>query len=343
MLKLATFLLSLFLGISQVWGQSGGRRSFEFVNIPSNALLMGVGGVNVSLVEADVNLMYSNPALVGDSLAGDLSFSYMGYFADVSMGTISYAGQVGSSGVWHVGVQHLNLGSIDGYDEAGNFMDVFGSGETALTIGKSHQAGNFRMGANVKFLQSNLAGFRASALVLDLGGAFVHPEKDIVVGIAMKNMGVRLTDYSDDTQSRLPFDLQAGLSFKPEYMPVRFSFTAYNLVRGDLSYFDPNSTISPGESPSGAFDRVFRHVAIGTQWLLGPKVQARIGYNHLVRRDLRVLNAGGMSGISLGMSLRTRVFEFAYTRGGYHVAGGSDTITITGNMHAMGRKKNVIH
>jgi hypothetical protein len=343
MRKILVFSIFIMVLAGHVLGQSGGRRSFEFVNIPSHALLMGTGGVNVSLLNQDVNMLFSNPALVGDSLNGHLSFTYMGYFADVNMGTISYAQEIGKTGLWHIGVQHLNLGTIDGYDEAGNFMDIFGSGETALAIGKSHQAGNYRMGANMKILQSNLAGFRASALVFDLGGTFVHPEKDFVAGIAMKNMGVRLTDYSDDTNSRLPFDLQAGVSFKPQHMPVRFSFTAYNLVRGDLSYFDPNSTISPGESAPGTFDKVFRHVAIGTQWLLGPRVQARLGYNHLVRRDLRVVNGGGMSGISLGISLRTSIFEFAYTRGGYHVAGGSDVLTITGNMHAIGRKKYVIH
>ena len=63
------------IGNSQIGGQS----SFEFVNIPSNPRLTGLGGINVSLADEDINFSFSNPALNSDTLSGLASFSYLDY------------------------------------------------------------------------------------------------------------------------------------------------------------------------------------------------------------------------------------------------------------------------
>lgn len=323
-----------------VFGQAGGQRSMEFLSIPSNAIVNGLGGVNVSLADKDVNLFLSNPALVSDSLEGSISVSYLDYFADISYANLAYAHRFDKLGTFFIGLQNLSLGEIDGFDPSGNAIGAFKSNEFAITVGHSHQVNHFRLGANLKFAGSNVAGFRASALLMDLGGVFIHPNKDFRVGMVMKNIGFILSDYTTTSGSKVPFDFQIGTSFKPAHTPFRLSFTFYNLYKGDISYFDPAGNLNATtEAPSTA-DKVLRHMVFGTELLLSKNVNVRFGYNHLVRRELRLTDVSGGAGFSFGFMFRVKAFEFAYSRGGYHPAGGTNSFTVTSNLNYLIKKNN---
>jgi hypothetical protein len=49
---------------------AGQTKSFEFLNVPGNATLSSLGGVNVSSANQNVNFFQSNPALAGDTTNG---------------------------------------------------------------------------------------------------------------------------------------------------------------------------------------------------------------------------------------------------------------------------------
>ncbi len=93
MLKKCLGLIWLFPVM--VSAQVGGQNSYEFLNIPVNPRLVALGGVNVSIADEDVNMGFSNPALNGDTLSGLVSFSYLDYFADVSVVSAMYQHQAG--------------------------------------------------------------------------------------------------------------------------------------------------------------------------------------------------------------------------------------------------------
>src|SRR6187402_496502 len=82
------FFLSLSGSLS---AQIGGQRSYEFLNVPANARLAALGGINTSLVDRDINFLFSNPALISDSLAGFASASYQFYVADIGQSGFAYA------------------------------------------------------------------------------------------------------------------------------------------------------------------------------------------------------------------------------------------------------------
>ena len=73
--------LSVFVLISNLL--SAQTRSFEFLNLPGNATLSALGGVNVSSANQNVNFFQSNPALAGDTTNGWSSASYLFYFANI--------------------------------------------------------------------------------------------------------------------------------------------------------------------------------------------------------------------------------------------------------------------
>ena len=55
-------IILFFLSYVQSTAQIGGKRTFELLRHPSNARIAGIGGINVSLKDKDVNLIHSNPA-----------------------------------------------------------------------------------------------------------------------------------------------------------------------------------------------------------------------------------------------------------------------------------------
>lgn len=330
---IAGLILLPILGFSQL----GGQNSFNYVNIPSNARLVGLGGVNVSLADEDINLAFSNPALNGDTLSGLASFSYLDYFADVSVLTAIYQHDFGKAGSWFIGVNHVNYGSFDSYDASGTDLGTFNAGDTQIILGRSHTIGVFRIGASLKFLNSSIGGFSSSAMALDLGGTFKHPKKQFTAALVLKNLGAVISDYTITSNSELPFDVQLGMTFKPEHMPVRFTLTGYNLTDGNISYFNSNPIFE--EEKPGDLDNALRHLNVGAELLLTKNINIRFGYNHLVRQELKLPNSGGGAGFSYGLMFRVKAFEFAYGRGGYHAAGGSNNFTLTMNTNRILKKR----
>ena len=320
-------MLGWFLLSSSVYAQPGGQNSFDFLNVPNHARLNALGGVNVSLRDRDVNFFTSNPALNSDSLDGFASASYQAYVARIGHASVAYQHPFSKLGSLTFGVQHINYGSIQGYDPNGIETSEFNSSETSLFVSKSHTVGNFRMGATIKGAFSNLAGFRATAILADVGGLFVHPKQAFSAGLVFKNIGAVIADYGSDN-TRVPFDVQLGLTFKPAHMPVRFSFTGYKLSK-DVSYFNSDRG---GERP-GAVKKVLQHLNFGSEILIHRNVNILVGYNYLIHETLKLTTGGGSAGFSFGFSATIKSFEFVASRSAYVAGAGSYSFTVSSNMN----------
>ena len=324
-----TFISLLCMITTTAFAQLGGKKSFEFLNVPNNARLAALGGINVSLADRDVNSMFSNPTLVGDTLTGFASASYQFYVADVGQTTAAYAHKFRKIGTLTFGVQYLNYGQIKSYDATGADIGTYRSGESALVVSKSHQISNFRFGVALKMAFSSIAGYRANALMMDIGGLFVHPQQDFTVGLTIKNVGFVMSDYSETSTSRLPFDVRIGATLKPEHMPLRFSLAAYNLT----DRYDSNEPSDGDEA--GSVTKIFRHINFGAEVLLHRNFNLMVGYNYLVHQELKLENAGGIAGISFGFSATIRSFEFVFSRSAYMVGNAGYTFTISKNIETL--------
>lgn len=332
------FLLGVMIvGSSNTIAQFTSPASFEFLSIPQHARLAGLSGVNVSYANKDQNFLFSNPALVGDTLSGMFSANYLFHVADIGQATFVATKTFNKVGTISFGIQHINYGQIEAYDATGAPAGTFNSGETALVISKSHQLSNFRLGINMKTVFSNLAGFRASALIFDLGGVFLHPTQDLTIGLVLKNLGFRLSDYSETSTSKLPFDVQAGVTYKPEHMPVRFSVTTYNLATpGDL--FDDSNA----EDTSGTLDKVMRHFTFGAEILFHRSVHGLIGYNFLRQTELKAASGGGGSGFSYGIMVKVKTFDFGISSSRYSIGNSNYTFSVAANMDRLIFKRTVL-
>jgi hypothetical protein len=306
-----------------VFAQTAGKQSFQFLNVSNNARLSALGGVNVSLSDQDLNFFYSNPALVSDTLNKWGSVSYQLYVGDIAQATFSYSYNFKKVGMLTMGVQHLGYGNVKGYDASGTQTGDFKSGETAIYVSKSHQINNFRLGVNLKAAFSNIAGYRADALLIDLGGTFINPKKNFTIGLLMKNLGVVLSDYSETSKTKLPFDLQFGLTFKPEHMPLRISLTGYNLMQSSVTF--------PDGEKKGTFDKVLRRFNFATEILIHKNVELMVGYNYRIHQELKLSSAGGGAGISFGFLVKIKAIEFAFSRSGFVAGSAGYSFTVSAN------------
>ncbi|MFC2124669.1 type IX secretion system protein PorQ [Bacteroidota bacterium] len=329
-------LLVAFIPLTTT-GQIGGQNVFEYLNIPNNTRLAGLGGVGVAIMDWDVNAIFSNPASLNPEMDKHLSFNYLTYYANISLNSLAYAHEIEEIGMFSMGLSKIGYGKIDSYDPSGNPLGDFDTGEWMIQTGYARAINNFSMGSNIRLAISNIAGYRATALLLDIGGVFKHPEEDLRFGLVFKNVGFMISDYLDVSNSSLPFDVQTGMSYKPKYMPVRFHLTAYQLGTGDITYHNPDD---PGDlDVPGTFDKVMSHIGLGGEFLISRNVNLRFGYNHLIRQELRLENTSGGAGFSGGFMFRIKAFEFSYTRSWYHVSGGINQFGLTSDFSSLFRKK----
>jgi hypothetical protein len=329
-----------------VQAQIGGQEVFSFLRMPTTARTMGLGGVNISSGwEQDVNMAAANPGLLSKEQSGVGSINYLPVYGGIQHTQVAYNQIFKGSGVFGANLQYLNYGKLDETDAAGNVIGSFQVSEYALGITHARTSGAFSVGMTLKLAGSNLANYSAYAVMADLGGVFKHPQHDLTFALTVKNLGAVFKRYAPDSQLLLPLDVQLGGSFKPKNMPVRFSLTAQRLTRFDIAYNDPaqnfqldlNGNRIPKEISFA--DKVFRHFVFGAELILSKNFNLRGGYNYLIRRELRLDNTSGGAGFSFGLMLKIKQFEFAYSRGGYHAAGGANCLTLSVNTKSFVRKE----
>lgn len=329
--RLALLLVFACCVSAEMFAQIGGQHAFEFLRQPFHARIAALGNDNISSGKDDVNMLVSNPALMSQMSNRSLGFNYRFVSVNAHLAYVSYVDSIPlTSGKWGVGIQHLNHGTFEGYDDAGNPTVDFTAADISLGGYYAQQVSNFSFGSGIKWVYSQMAGLGQSALLLDLASSFIHPEQDLVVAATVSNLGFFTSRINTDEQASLPFDIKLGASYKPQYMPIRFSVTAYRLANWELVYYEPN--LDPDLKP-GTVDNIFRHMVFGSELILSKAINLRLGYNHLVRRELALDEHGLLTGFSFGGEFKTKRFVFAYARSIYHTAGGGHTFSIISNLN----------
>ncbi len=332
-----TFLLSFLFFSHSLPAQIGGKKAYQFLSLPYNARVAGLGGINITLLQKDVNMFLQNPALMEQENSKQFSLNYTNFYAGINYTALAYAQHCKKlNGMLGFGLQYLNYGTMEETDATGTVLGTFTANDFAMSVAYSHKYKNFLFGGTVKLLGSQLASYNAYALGFDFGAVFKHPEKDFTVGIAIKNIGFSLKNYTPEKQSPLPLDAQIGVSFKPSGMPFRFSFTLHHLQKWNIAY---EQNVNQDFQEAGFLDQFARHLVIGGELLIHKAFQVRFGYNHLINRELKLAEVTKLVGFSIGFALKTKAFEFAYSRGSYHAAGGRNYLTLSLNFNTLLKKK----
>ena len=150
---------------------------------------------------------------------------------------------------------------------------------------------------------------------------------------------MQLKPYTAGNREKLPFEIQAGISKKPQHVPFRISVIAENLERWNLLYEDTITVITidpttqqPEKEKKHIVDNTLRHIVVGGEFLITKNFNIRLGYNYQRRKELKVESRPGMAGFSLGAGFKISKFNISYAWSSYSIAGGSNTFSIITNL-----------
>ena len=323
---LGRFLVYLLLLVSVRTGFAqplGGQRVFSFLDLPTHARVAALGGQVATATQPSAPYFQNNPALADSLPANQLSISLMPYLAAAKYYTLQYGLPVkpraDHRASWAIGMQYLSYGQFDLTDPAGNKLGTFTANDYALGLTHTRTEGNFTLGATIKAVGSSIETYSAFGILADFGGVWRHPKRELTFGLTAKNVGYLVKNYGP-TSADLPFDLQAGVTFKPVHAPIRLTVTAHHLQRFDISYNDPNLNVrydlsgNPIPTTVSTFEQAARHLSIGAELLFSRNVQFLIGYNHQKRQEGRLTTGSATAGISFGAMVQARGFQLTYAR-----------------------------
>ncbi|MFV5693306.1 type IX secretion system protein PorQ [Flavobacterium sp. LT1R49] len=335
--KLLSYSLVFICTVS--YSQIGGKYTYQFLNLVTSPRQAALGGKTVTIYDDDVNQVNFNPATLNPDMDNHLALNYGSYYKEVTYGTASYAYTYDRHlQTFQAGVNYVNYGNFDGYDENGQTTASFTGSEIALSFGYAYNIPNttIHLGANVKLISSNLESYSSFGGAIDIGALFIDERNEVNWGLAIRNIGTQITTYNG-TNEKLPLEIIAGVSQELENVPIRWHLTLENLQQWNIAFSNPEraETSIDGSSTDekvSVINNALRHVIMGVELFPKKAFNIRVGYNFRRAEELRLLEQRNFSGVSLGFGLKMNKLKFNYSYSKYTLAGNTSLFGLTINL-----------
>ncbi len=330
------YITGLFalLGILSATAQDGSS-AYSFLNIPTSTHIYGLGGVNISTIEDDINITDQNPALLGLEMDKQLGLGYMRYLGESDFANVKYASKAGERGAWSVGLRYLGYGEMTATEADGTITGTFTAKDIAFNAAYSHDINDrLRGGINIKYIYSSYDDYSAMALATDLGINYYNPDKDLSLSLVVANLGGQVKRFNE-AYDRLPIDVRLGWTQSFGTLPFRFSITAWNLTKWKLPYYEVgDGTID--EEPELKEDfksNLFRHLIFAADFVPNERFHLGIGYNYKTRTDMRTYSRNFFSGFSVAAGLNVKKFGFGIALSQPHTGATTFMFNLTANIN----------
>ena len=307
------FVLTLIstLFTCMLWAQES-QTEYNFLRLPVSAHAAALGGDNITIIEDDPALMFSNPALASSVSDKTIGLSYMNYMSGANYMGASYTKALGEKGTIAGGVQYMNYGKMKEYDQNNTQIGTFNASEIAIEGIFSYElAHNLVGGITAKFINSYIGNYSSMAVGVDLGLNWFEPDHQWSVSVVAKNLGGQIKAY-EENYGKMPMDVQVGVSKTFAALPVRLSAT---LV--DLTHYDY---------------RFINHLNLGADILLSDNIWVGGGYNFRRADEMTIgtnedSSAHG-AGFSVGGGINLERFKLNLAYGKYHAASSSVLVNL---------------
>lgn len=331
--------ITIFLCCSVSYSQIGGKYVYQFLNLVTSPRQAALGGKTITIYDQDVNQVNFNPATLNEEMDNHLAINYGNYYKEVTYGTASYAYTYDRHlQTFQAGVNYVNYGNFEGYDENGQPTSEFTGSEIALSFGYAYNIPNttIHLGANAKFISSNLETYNSLGGAVDIGALFIDEKNDVNWGLVVRNIGTQFKSYSG-TSEKLPLEIIAGVSQELSNVPIRWHLTLENLQQWNIAFSNPvraeasidgNST----EEKVSIVNNALRHVIMGVELFPKKAFNLRLGYNFRRAEELRILEQRNFSGLSVGFGLKMNKLKFDYSYSKYTAAGNTSLFGLTINL-----------
>lgn len=302
-----------------------GDDGFAILRLPTSSRVSALGGYSVSLVEPDPSLVFHNPALLGGETDGKLNVNYMNYIADVNVGSVVFTKLFRERSAWGIGATYINYGIMKEMTALNEQLGTFSMQDIGLHAFYSYDLSeNWRGGLSMKALYSTIAEYYSFGLAVDAGLSYFHSERDLSIGIALKNIGAQLKPYEDIRQN-IPWDLQLGVTKRMAHAPIRFSVTAMYLNQWKFNPVDRTSTDDKGER---FLETAFKHLVFGVEFLPSENLWLGVGLNPKIRKDMALSSGNGLGGFTVGGGVHVSRFDISAAVARYHPSATSFMLSI---------------
>jgi len=300
------FTLMAFLSLSALSRAQEGKLGYQFLHIPVSAHSAALGGVNISIIEDDASMMWTNAALMTNVSDNSIVLSYNSYIRSSNLMSAGYTKTIGERGVWALGAQMLDYGKMDETDEQGTVLGTFSAKDLNFQTSFSYLLSDEWSGAiTAKVLLSNYANYSSTALGADLALNYFDDVRGFSFSAVGRNFGGQIKSlYDDGSKESLPFDLALGVSKDFANAPLRVSVTA-----DDLTHWDDVKFI--------------QHFVLGMDILPTKNLWLAVGYNFRRAHEMKVANKSQWAGLTLGAGLNVKKFKVGVAYGKYHIAASS--------------------
>ena len=309
--------------------------AYNYLNVPTSSHAYALGGVNISVVDDDINLYEQNPALLGPEVEMQAGVSYMRYLGNSNFMSARFAKEAGEHAAWSAGITYFGYGKMRGMDQSGVETGEFNVSDIAFSGQYSHDFNDrLRGGITMKFLYSNYEQYSAFAIAADLGVNYYNPDKDLSLSAVVKNLGGQVKRFNDH-YDRLPWDVQLGYSQSLKGGPFRVSVTAYGLTKWHLPYYkreDSNDANSALVKKDAFISNLFRHLVFGLDYAPGDKFYVALGYNHRTKTDMSTFARNFISGFSAGAGLKSSKFRVGVALAQPHTGGFTFMVNLAVNI-----------
>lgn len=334
-------LIFLLFGIGKLQSQRGETYVYNFLNLNPAPNLSALGGQNITNSSSISNALV-NPATITNQDSGSFAVSHSFYYSAIQLTSFNYFLPFKQQLKFHVGMIRADYGKMEGLNEYGAPIGSVRSNDNALVLGIGKIFENkLSIGLNLKIIQSKIGFDQSYGMATDVGILYHKKVEGFKIGLLLRNFGTQITTYNEKrNREKLPFEMILGLSKRLKYVPLRFSINYRYLNRWNVI---TKGTI--GENTSSLFgneevvrnsiiDNFFRHLSFGSEVMLGQneQLQLRLGYNHMIRRELGINDYFSLAGFSLGFSVRLRKVSIDFSRNIHHFVGGTSQIGLKMNI-----------
>ena len=304
-------LLTLLAAVS--YAQES-QTAYNFLRLPVSAHAAALGGDNITIIEDDPSLMFSNPALLSSVSDKSINLNFMTYMAGATTASASFNRIIKEKATVAVTAQYMDYGKMKEMDannvQTGEFSakDIAVSGMFSYILGEK-----FVGGITAKIINSYIGDYSSWAVGVDLGLNYYDPEHEWSVSAVAKNLGGQLKAYDDDYE-KMPLDVQLGVSKRFSALPFRLSATLVDLTHWDY----------------GALN----HLVVGADIIFSQQIYVAVGYNFRRADEMTTLKgtdeeSSHMAGLSFGAGLQLERFKLQLAYGKYHVSSNSLLVNVS--------------
>ena len=305
-MKKAIIVILTLIACQRIVAQES-RSAYNFLRLPVSAHAAALGGDNITIIDDDQMLIFSNPALLASVSDKTISLSYMNYMAGTSMSGAAFNRVVKEKASWAASAQYIGYGTMKQTGTDGTQLGEFSAKDFAVAGYFSYMLSERIVGGiTAKFVTSYIGNYSSIGMGVDLGLNYYDPAHDWSVSLVGKNLGGQLKAY-DDEYDPMPIDIQLGVSKRFAHTPFRVSAT---LV--DLNHWNYKFT---------------NHLVVGIDAALSESIWLGAGYNFRRANEMNIDDADGGgthgAGLSFGAGLNLQRFKLNIAYGKYHVSSTS--------------------